>query len=228
MQPSKVSIPQLLADGHTFYVPFYQRAYVWTEKLWSRFIRDMEYISKTDEEYFIGSVILKKLGASGIETARWAVVDGQQRLTTLAVFYKVISLKAPSLHNPFDKRFRLDNNDLSIKHSLNDKEAFDKIANLTQDVELDGGDKSNLIKAYNYFRNNVDVSKINHLHIQARLWFIAIYLEANENEHKIFDTINSLGMSLNTEELLKNHLHQLLWMTIQPFGDLYLRLMTLA
>ena len=206
MQPSKVSIPQLLADGHTFYVPFYQRAYVWTEKLWSRFIRDMEYISKTDEEYFIGSVILKKLGASGIETARWVVVDGQQRLTTLAVFYKVISLKAPSLHNPFDKRFRLDNNDLSIKHSLNDKEAFDKIANLTQDVELDGGDKSNLIKAYNYFRNNVDVSKINHLHIQARLWFIAIYLEANENEHKIFDTINSLGMSLNTEELLKNHL----------------------
>ena len=206
MQPSKVSIPQLLADGHTFYVPFYQRAYVWTEKLWSRFIRDMEYISKTDEEYFIGSVILKKLGASGIETARWAVVDGQQRLTTLAVFYKVISLKDPNLHNPFDKRFRLDNNDLSIKHSLNDKEAFDKIANLTQDVELDGGDKSNLIKAYNYFRNNVDVSKINHLHIQARLWFIAIYLEANENEHKIFDTINSLGMSLNTEELLKNHL----------------------
>lgn len=209
MQPSKVSIPQLLADGHTFYVPFYQRAYVWTEKLWSRFIRDMEYISKTDEEYFIGSVILKKLGADGIETARWAVVDGQQRLTTLAIFYKVISLKDPSLHNPFDKRFRLDNNELTIKHSLNDKEAFGKIANLTQDIELDGEDKSNLIKAYNYFRNNVDVSKINHLHIQARLWFIAIYLEANENEHKIFDTINSLGMSLNTEELLKNHGYEL-------------------
>lgn len=206
MQPSKVLISQLLADGHTFYVPFYQRAYVWTEKLWSRFIRDMEYISNTDEEYFIGSVILKKLGADGIEIARWAIVDGQQRLTTLAVFYKVISLKAPSLHNPFDKRFRLDNNELSIKHSLNDKEAFGRIANLTQDVELDGEDKSNLIKAYNYFRNNVDVSKINHLHIQARLWFIAIYLEANENEHKIFDTINSLGMSLNTEELMKNHL----------------------
>lgn len=206
MQPSKVSIPQLLADGHTFYVPFYQRAYVWTEKLWSRFIRDMEYISRTDEEYFIGSVILKKLGADGIETARWSVVDGQQRLTTLAIFYKVISLKDPNLHYPFDKRFRMDNNELSIKHSLNDKEAFEKIANHTQDVELDGADKSNLIKAFNYFRNNVDVSKINHLNIQARLWFIAIYLESNENEHKIFDTINSLGMSLNTEELLKNHL----------------------
>ena len=206
MQPAKVSTTQLLADGHSFYVPFYQRAYVWPENLWNRFIRDMEYISKTDEEYFIGSVILKKLGANGIETARWAVVDGQQRLTTLAIFYKVISLKNPNSHNPFDKRFRLDNNDLSIKHSLNDKEAFEKIANLTQDIELEGEDKSNLIKAYNYFRSNVDVNKINILNIQARLWFIAIYLEANENEHKIFDTINSIGMSLNTEELLKNHL----------------------
>ena len=206
MQPAKVSITQLLADGHAFYVPFYQRAYVWTEKLWSRFIRDMEYISRTEEEYFIGSVILKKLGPRGIETARWSVVDGQQRLTTLAIFYKVISLKDPNSRNPFDKRFRLENTELNIKHSLNDKEAFEKIANLTEDVELEGAEKSNLIKAFNYFRDNVDVNKISHLNIQARLWFIAIYLESNENEHKIFDTINSLGMSLNTEELLKNHL----------------------
>ncbi len=206
MQPAKVSITQLLADGHTFYVPFYQRAYVWTEKLWSRFIRDMEYISKTPEEYFIGSVILKKLGASGIETARWAVVDGQQRLTTLAIFYKVLSLKNSNLHNPFDKRFRLEDGSLNIKHSLNDKDAFEKIANLEEDIELEGAETSNLIKAYNFFRDNVDVTKINHLKIQAQLWFIAIYLEADENEHKIFDTINSLGMNLNTEELLKNHL----------------------
>ena len=206
MQPNKVSIPQLLADGTGFYVPFYQRAYVWKEKLWDRFIRDMEYISKTDEEYFIGSVILKKMGANGIETARWSVVDGQQRLTTLAIFYKVISLKNPNAHNPFDKRFRLDDDSLSIKHSLNDKEAFEKIANLESDVELPGADSSNLIKAYNYFRTHVDPEKIQILNIQARLWFVAIYLEADENEHKIFDTINSLGMSLNTEELLKNHL----------------------
>lgn len=205
MQPSKVSITQLLADGHTFYVPFYQRAYVWDEKLWRRFIRDMEYISKTEEEYFIGSVILKKLGSSGIETAKWGIVDGQQRLTTLAIFYKVISLKNPSLHNPFDKRFRLENDELSIRHSLNDKDAFERISDLTEDIELPGSDTSNLIKAYNFFRNNVDVNAINHLNIQARLWFIAIYLAEGENEHKIFDTINSLGMSLNTEELLKNY-----------------------
>lgn len=206
MQPNKVDITQLLAFGHSFYIPFYQRAYVWTEKLWSRFIRDMEYISKTEEEYFIGSVILKKLGSEGQESSKWSVVDGQQRLTTLAIFYKVLSLKNPDLHNPFDILFRMLDGSLKIKHSLIDSDAFKKIADLHDDVELSGQEESNLIKAYNYFREHVNVHKINTLNIQARLWFVAIYLESNENEHKIFDTINSIGMSLNTEELLKNHL----------------------
>lgn len=71
---------------------------------------------------------------------------------------------------------------------------------------MENPENSNLIAAYNYFWENVDINKIDILNIQARLWFIAIYLESNENEHKIFDTINSIGMSLNTEELLKNHL----------------------
>ena len=206
MQPAKANIPQLLPDEFRFCIPFYQRAYVWTEKLWMRFIRDMEYISKTPEEYFIGSVILKKLNTEGNEASRWSIVDGQQRLTTLAIFYKVLSLKNPSLHNPFDKRFRDDDGQLTIKHSLNDKEAFEMVANLTEDVALPGSETSNLIKAYNYFRENIDITKINFYNIQQRLWFIAIYLDNKENEHKIFDTINSLGMNLNTEELLKNHL----------------------
>lgn len=206
MVPAKVQIPSLLPNESVFVIPFYQRAYVWTEKYWQRFLRDMEYITKTPEEYFIGSVILKKLGLVGRETARWSIVDGQQRLTTLAVFYKVLSLKNPSLHNPFDKRFRDDDGQLTIKHSLNDKEAFEKIADLTTDIALPEEDSSNLIKAYNYFRNHINIERIDLYSIQQRLWFIAIYLENEENEHKIFDTINSIGMSLNTEELMKNHL----------------------
>lgn len=207
MDPKKVNITQLIADGHVFYVPFYQRAYVWPEKLWSRFLKDMESISKMDEDYFIGSVILKKKEDKESKLFNnWDVVDGQQRLTTLAIFYKVISLKNKSAHNPFDKRFRLENGELNIRHSYNDKDAYDKIASLTEDKEVEGEEQSNLIKAFNYFRNNVDITKVNHLAIQKHLWFIAIYLEPYEKEHRIFDTINSISLKLNTEELLKNYL----------------------
>ena len=54
MTPSKEKITKVLSDGRVFYIPFYQRAYVWDEKMWRRFIRDMEYISHSDEEYFFG------------------------------------------------------------------------------------------------------------------------------------------------------------------------------
>lgn len=202
MTPEKLDIDKLFADGHIFYVPFYQRAYVWNEQLWNRFLHDMEYISCHEEEYFMGSVILKKIN----DQRNWSIVDGQQRLTTLAIFYKVLSLKCPNLHNPFDKRFRQDNNDITIHHSMNDKTAFETVANLVKDEELDRNSSSKIFKAYNYFRDNLDINKIDLNNIRNRLWFIAIYLEANENEHKIFDTINSIGLSLNTEELLKNHL----------------------
>ena len=207
MDPKKVNITQLIADGHVFYVPFYQRAYVWPEKLWNRFIKDMEYISKMDEDYFIGSVILKKKDDEKSSLFNnWDVVDGQQRLTTLAIFYKVISLKNPFARNPFDKRFRLEDNELNIRHSYNDKDAYSRIAALTEDKDIEGEGNSNLIRAFNYFRNNVDIDKVNHLAIQKHLWFIAIYLEPYEKEHKIFDTINSISLKLNTEELLKNFL----------------------
>ena len=206
MNPQKEKLTGVLVDGRVFYVPFYQRAYVWNVKLWKRFIKDMEYVTVTPEEYFLGSIILKDKGAEGIETDRQEVIDGQQRLTTIAIFMKVLSLRDPSVHNLFDKKFRLDDGTLTIKHSLSDKDAFEKIANLTEDISLEGEDDSNLIKAYNYFRANIDLTKININSIQARTVFICIHLDNNENEHRIFDTINSLAMKLNTEELLKNHL----------------------
>ena len=206
MQPTKATIDQLLAPGTAMYVPFYQRAYVWKKPLWQRFIRDMEYISCTDEEYFIGSTILKKREPKDSETMSWSIVDGQQRITTFAIFFKVIDLKDTNSHHPFDQTFRLYDNTLKIKHSMIDSEAFERIANQNKDEKLDGEERSNLIRAYNYFQEHLDIRKIDLLNIKRRLWFISINLEKDENEHKIFDTINSIGMRLNTEQLLKNYL----------------------
>lgn len=203
MNATKEKISKVFMDGRVFYIPFYQRAYVWTEKLWERFRDDMEYISSHQEEYFFGSIILKDLGETEDETDRQEVVDGQQRITTMAIYIKVLSLRDPNVHL-FDKKFRLDDGSLTIRHSQLDREAFEQIANLTEDIPLEG--ESNLIKAYNYFRANVDLNKVDINKIQARTVFITINLDSGENEHKIFDTINSLGVNLTTGELLKNHL----------------------
>jgi len=36
-----------------YIVPYYQRAYVWEEKQWKRFLEDMEYISATKKQHYV-------------------------------------------------------------------------------------------------------------------------------------------------------------------------------
>lgn len=202
MDVNKEKISKVFMDGRVLYIPFYQRSYVWKSDLWERFRDDMEYISSHDEDYFFGSIILKDIGASGIATDRQVVVDGQQRITTMAIYIKVLSLLDPQI-KLFDKKFRLDDGSLTILHSKSDREAFELIAAQNDTNTLDGD--SNLLKAYNYFIGNIDIKKVNINNILARTIFITINLNNDENEHKIFDTINSLGVGLTTGELLKNH-----------------------
>lgn len=203
MEVSKEKISKVFMDGRVFYIPFYQRAYVWKKDLWERFRDDMEYISSHDEDYFFGSIILKDLGDCGIENDRQEVIDGQQRLTTMALYIKALSMLDPSIRL-FDKKFRLDDGSLTIRHSRSDREAFEMVANQTSYAILSG--ESNIIKAYNFFLTNINLDKIDTNKILARALFITISLTNGENEHKIFDTINSLGVNLTTGELLKNHL----------------------
>ncbi len=65
----------------------------------------MENISAIEKPYFIGSLILKQKETetgSKYSDVR-VVIDGQQRLTTIAVFFKVLSLKRerPQIFNDF-------------------------------------------------------------------------------------------------------------------------------
>jgi hypothetical protein len=73
-----------LIKNKAFFIPDYQRAYSWTEKEIAQFITDIvEHAGKTTR-YYLGHYILED-----DETGRLAIVDGQQRLTTVAIFLAV-------------------------------------------------------------------------------------------------------------------------------------------
>ena len=73
-----------------FVIPVYQRPYVWEkdnidallEDLWFSFEHDR------DGEYFLGSLVLQKTEQSGY--SEYAVLDGQQRLTTFLILMAVL------------------------------------------------------------------------------------------------------------------------------------------
>ena len=66
-------------------IPFFQRAYVWNEENWSELL---ENLTTQTRNHFLGSIILKNELAPAGSVARFSVIDGQQRLTTLSILLR--------------------------------------------------------------------------------------------------------------------------------------------
>lgn len=204
MDASKKTINDIFNGNRVLEIPFFQRAYVWGESQWERLLEDMELVTTANKPYFLGSVILKQKPtstSSGVGDIR-TLIDGQQRLTTLNIFFKVLCLKTDK-NSSFDRRFKLESDELALWHNHNDIDSFEKVLNLDVLEDLEGTD--NIIKAYNFFKKNVIPEKLDRQTILNNIMFVGIDLGIEEDEQQIFDTINSLGIRLTTAELLKNY-----------------------
>ncbi len=159
MQAHEIKIGEIFNKSRLLEIPFYQRSYVWKEENWDRFLKDMQFVSASGKQYFLGQIILKP----GPQPKTWEhfddqkyVVDGQQRLTTLLLFFKVLGLK-----NNEDNRFHLDffleDDVIPLRHSKIDQAAFDKALLYTKAEKIDNPDpESQILKAFNYFMDNLN------------------------------------------------------------------------
>ncbi len=212
MKAGDPTISDLFNGNRVLEIPFFQRAYVWEEENWERFLDDMKDISSSNEEYFFGSLILKpkKEATSSIETK--TLIDGQQRITTLIIFFKFLALQSHNkeLQDSFIQDFRLKRGKkIALTHNHNDAEVFNDIVNMElyqEKLNYDKDYNSQIIKFYKYLVQNINVAEYDYDTIMNNIKFITIDLNHNEDEQKIFDTTNSLGVTLTTAELLKNHL----------------------
>lgn len=219
MQADKENLTTFIGSNQYYEIPFFQRSYVWDVEQWERIIDDAIYASETRKPLFLGAVIFKKrLNHEGLHDG-YTIIDGQQRLTTLFIFFKVLSLysEQTAWFNGTFKRF--DGNPV-LKQSHSNLEDFENIISLTAPEELKNKtNNSQIIKSYNYFRLRLRDIFINKENKNARgkriidydiifmlLNFVVIKLDENDDEQQIFDTINSLGVKLTTGELLKNYL----------------------
>jgi len=207
MTPYKSTIDQLFNGSRVFKIPFYQRAYVWGEKQWERFLADMKSVGSQDKDYFLGAIILKQLVSGAADFGDYKlVIDGQQRLTTISIFLKVLYLKLGQ-NKWFERKFIMPDSDesLAIQHSHIDREDYERIMRISDYTDkIDG--TSRIVEAYNYFAQNLVVEDLNIERMKNNVQVIDIVIDEHDDEQQIFDTINSLGVDLTTAELLKNHI----------------------
>lgn len=71
-----------------FDIPEYQRPYIWNKDEWEKLFSD---ITENKPGYFVGTIICIDNGTSpNNDYTVYEVVDGQQRLTTLSLFFSAI------------------------------------------------------------------------------------------------------------------------------------------
>lgn len=210
MDAHKAKIPDIVNNSTLIEVPFFQRAYVWKEDLWERFLDDMAFVVQYNRPHFLGTLILKDASVPQQNTSyatRLVLVDGQQRLTTFLIFLKVLCLK---MNQPgiFDTNFRLiTTRELSLQHGKNDSEAFKCVMDQTNAVPIiDNRSSSPIVQAFNYFASHLQMSTLNdYMTVISNVQFVRIDLGPTDDEQQIFDSLNSLGVNLTTSELLKNY-----------------------
>lgn len=77
-----------------FRIPVYQRNYDWSEANCIRLLEDIENIIETGEKHFLGTIVFMVARSGGFALQEYTIIDGQQRLTTLMIMLKALSVVA--------------------------------------------------------------------------------------------------------------------------------------
>ena len=218
MKAETPSINGVFKNSTVLRIPFFQRQYVWGEKAWERFVNDMESLVGLRKKFFLGSLIFKNEEPTDEEAAygvseKYTVIDGQQRLTTLSIFLKALNslLVDDQLRNNFQSSFFIQNGQRNpvLHHSINDRAAYQETM---WGNPLTPYEDKRVVKAYHFFRDKLVGRgqlelKALWMAVFARIKFVEIILDDQDDEQQIFDTINSLGVDLTIDELMKNFLY---------------------
>ena len=109
MEPRNYTVNQIFGGADVYFVPLYQRQYVWTkDNQWAPLWEDVVQIAqdlldnaqrlgnndvdpRNTESHFFGTLVLKQSGYTPESASRWRVIDGQQRLTTMQLMLAAVS-----------------------------------------------------------------------------------------------------------------------------------------
>lgn len=219
---NKEMLLSFFQNNYQYEIPFFQRSYVWDEENWELLLEHIQdeveaHKANKKSEHFIGTIITKPLRHDNFNVQALQLIDGQQRLTTIAIIIKALADTATGEFKKLKENLLsyiqfTDNRDqeyLRIQHSKNDAPYFTEVMKILADGETVPERNNNINQSYHHFYNAfkelTDPERDTYSHVLLKkLPVIAMFLNEEDDEQEIFDTINSLGVRLTISELLKN------------------------
>lgn len=243
MHAKQTDIHKLLIGTKVFLIPIFQRTYKWGKSQWTELFQDvMEQYElpevrrgdiKEGEGHFLGSLVLHPAPGPASTVARYMVIDGQQRLTTLLTMLAALRDVRAShisqaeswtpdaynnqyLTNPFNQQTDADKYRLLL--GVKDRDDF------IQTI-YGGKPKGQIGLAYTFFKTRFEglsaswstdggagglsaIEGFNAMEraILLRLLVVEINTSPGDNINHIFHTLNYAGMKLHPVDLIRNFL----------------------
>lgn len=214
-------------DGATsFFIPKYQREYVWGGKNWDALFNDLE---ESPSGHFLGSIICVNTQQDSMAGGRLELIDGQQRFTTISLLFCALYEKLNAVQNPDRKLLvELDNLEnrifvrstgqwrLEPSEQAQNKADFQKILSelFPKQVKAPKGlsyfGNRRIARAQAYFRERLDALNLDDtLALLEKLkaaMLVKIEVRSHSDAFMLFESINNRGIPLSAIDIIKNNL----------------------
>ena len=217
MENGQKTIRGLFDGSKIFNIPKYQRAYAWEKEHLEDFVDDIEN-QKLDKDYFFGTILFQEKKEMSDDFENIDIVDGQQRITTLIIFMKLLLDQLRENGKESEIR-RLEDRYICLygEHKLrvlqDDNDFFKSY--ILGDSPLSNGNvrtpsQERLRKAKNYLRQrleNYKPEKLREFKDKIERTKVLTYsVEDAAEATLIFETTNDRGKSLTNLEKTKSFL----------------------
>ncbi|MGX2981677.1 DUF262 domain-containing protein [Helicobacter sp. 23-1045] len=177
------------SSAYQLTIPFYQRAYVWSEDMVKIMLEDIDEQRKEGKNYLLGSLIVH------IEGNEFNIVDGQQRLTTLDLVLKYLDSSKALFGDDDNKAGSINGREIAEKEKEENQNSQTNAktpqtpkgkANEAIKNWFNGGDKNSFLT---YLKNNIE--------------FVCVFTDSIDDAFIFFDSANAKGKRLESYDLIK-------------------------
>lgn len=165
-------------------IPYYQRPYVWGEKEVNILLKDIESQLEDKKQYLLGSLILCENAESKNGGKTLEIVDGQQRLTTLALILHALDENKEKYADDEKKK-------LFLGHS--NFEHNDSKINIKQNYLF-------IEKYFETYKSKVQSFKD---FLLKNIEFVCVLAPSLDDVFIFFDSANAKGKKLESYDLIK-------------------------
>ncbi|GCE20907.1 DUF262 domain-containing protein [Dictyobacter kobayashii] len=216
MKASETKLQALIEGTKQYIVPLFQRAYSWDKKEWEMLWNDLMELYDTDNPraHFIGSIVTMPTTSVPEGIAKYLLIDGQQRLTTIFILLALLRDKAKKNDQEelaeeindtlLVNRYKKGSDYYKLQPTQVDRESFHNLIHSdTKQVQ----DK--ITGAYHFFdrklkRNDIDGESLKKV-ISSNVSVVSIVLEQDDDPYLVFESLNAKGRPLTQSDLVRNY-----------------------